>query len=85
MAKRCVMGVLVTNRVQNVPQVQSILTECGRQIRTRLGLHDTDANFCSPSGLIILELYGDDAAYADVENKLKAVKGLQVQKMMFET
>jgi len=85
MAKRCVMGVLVTNRVQNVPQLQAVLTECGCQIRTRLGLHDTDANFCSPNGLVILELYGDDAAYDEVEKKLKAVKGLQVQKMIFET
>ena len=84
MAKRCVMGVLVTNRVQNVPQLQAVLTECGCQIRTRLGLHDTDANSCSPNGLIILELYGDHAAYAELENKLKGVKGLQVQKMVFE-
>jgi len=84
MAKRCVMGVLVTNRVQNVPQLQTVLTECGCQIRTRLGLHDTDASSCSPNGLIILELYGDDAAYEDVEKRLKAIRGLQVQKMLFE-
>ena len=51
MAKRCVLGVLVSNRVQHIPDVQKVLTECGCNIRTRLGLHDTDANFCSPSGL----------------------------------
>ncbi len=85
MAKRCVMGVLVTNRVQNVPELQKVLTECGCQIKTRLGLHDTDANFCSPNGLILLELFGDDAAYTDVETRLRAIKGLQVQKMIFET
>ncbi len=84
MAKRCVMGVLVTNRVQNVPELQKVLTECGCQIKTRLGLHDTDENFCSPNGLILLELFGTDAAYAEVETKLKNIKGLQVQKMLFE-
>ena len=84
MAKRCVMGVLVTNRVQNAPELQKVLTDCGCQIKTRLGLHDTDANSCSPNGLILLELLGDDSAYAEVETRLKAVKGLQVQKMVFE-
>ena len=84
MAKRCVMGVLVTNRVQNVPELQKVLTDCGCQIKTRLGLHDTDATSCSPNGLILLELFGDDSAYAEVETRLKGVKGLQVQKMIFE-
>jgi hypothetical protein len=84
MPKRCVMGVLVTNRVENVPELQKALTESGCQIKTRLGLHDTDANFCSPNGLILLELFGDEAAYAEVETRLKAVKGLQVQKMVFD-
>jgi hypothetical protein len=85
MGKRRVMGILVTNRVQNVPELQKTLTECGCWIKTRLGLHDTDADSCSPSGLILLELSGDDDAYATVESRLKAIQGLQVQKMVFET
>jgi hypothetical protein len=78
------MGVLVTNRVQNVPELQKIFTECGCYIKTRLGLHDTDASSCSPNGIILLELFGGDQAYAEVEEKLKAVQGLQVQKMIFD-
>ncbi len=84
MAKKCVIGVLVTNRVENAPQVQKILTECGCYIKTRIGLHEVTENICAPAGLILLELYGDDKAYADVEGKLKGIKGLQVQKMLFE-
>ncbi len=84
MAKRCVMGVLVTNRVQNAPELQKVLTDCGCQIKMRLGLHEADAASCSPNGLILLELFGDDAVYADVEAKLKTIKGLQVQKMVFD-
>jgi hypothetical protein len=84
MAKRCVLGVLVSNRVERIPDVQGILTECGCNIKTRLGLHDTDANFCSPSGLLLLELFGDEAAYGEVEKRLSAIDGLQVQKMVFD-
>ena len=83
MGQRCVLGVLVTSRVQNVPEVQRVLTECGCYIKTRLGLHDTDATSCSPSGLILLELVGDEKAYAEVEAKLNTINGLQIQKMVF--
>jgi hypothetical protein len=85
MGKRCVIGLLVTNRVENVPQLQKVLTECGCHIRTRLGLHDTDAASCSPSGLILLELFGEEKVYAEVEEMLRSVTGLQIQKMVFET
>jgi hypothetical protein len=84
MARRCVLGVLVTNRVENAPQVQQILTDCGCFIKSRIGLHEVNENICAPAGLILLELFGDEKAYEDVEAKLRAVKGLQVQKMLFE-
>jgi hypothetical protein len=84
MAKRCVLGVLVTNRVENAPQVQQVLTDCGCYIKTRIGLHEVDENVCAPAGLILLELYGDDKIYNEVEGKLKDIRGLQVQKMVFE-
>ena len=85
MAKRCVIGILVTNRVENAAQIQKVFTECGCYIKTRLGLHEITENICSPTGLILLEIFGDDKAYAEVEGKLKEIKGLQVQKMIFET
>ena len=85
MSKRCVIGILVTNRVENAAQIQKVFTECGCYITTRLGLHEVTENICSPTGLILLEIFGDEKAYAEVEGKLKEVKGLQVQKMIFET
>jgi hypothetical protein len=84
MAKRCILGALLTNRVTNATSVQSVLTECGCFIKTRIGLHEATDNICSPSGLIVLELIGDDAAFAEVEAKLGAVPGVEVQKMVFE-
>jgi len=53
-------------------------------IKNRLGLHGVNEKLCAPGGLIILEVYGGDAAVAEMESKLKAVKGLQVQKMVFD-
>jgi hypothetical protein len=85
MAKRCVLGLLVTNRVENAPEVQKVLTEYGCNIKTRIGLHEVTENLCAPAGLILLELFGDEMVYGEIEEKLKALKGLQVQKMVFET
>ena len=84
MLKRCVLGLLVTNRVENAPQVQKVLTDYGCNIKTRIGLHEVTENLCAPAGLILIELFGDDNAYAEVEGKLKEIKGLQVQKMLFD-
>lgn len=84
MAQRCVIGILVTNRVENAAQIQNVFTECGCYIKTRLGLHEVTENICSPTGLIILEIFGDQKACNEVEGKLKQIKGLQVQKMVFE-
>ena len=84
MSKRYVMGILVTNRVENATKLQEVLTECGCYIKTRIGLHEVNENLCAPGGLIILEIFGGDTAIADVEKKLGEIKGLQVQKMTFD-
>ena len=84
MAKRIVLGVQVTKRVQNVPLVQSILTEYGCNIKTRLGLHEVTDTNCSTIGLLIIETYGDEKLILEMEAKLKAVQGIVIQKMVFE-
>jgi hypothetical protein len=84
MKTKCILGLLVTNRVKNVPEVQKVLTEYGCNIKTRIGLHDTNENMCSTDGLILLEIFGDDKVHADLERKLKMIQGLQVNKMIFE-
>ena len=84
MAKRCILGIGLNDRVHDAPGFQKILTDCGCYIKTRIGLHETSENFCSPSGLILLEVYGGDPALAEMEEKLKAIAGLQVQKMIFD-
>ena len=59
-AKHFIVGVHITDRVQHVPSVQNVLTDFGCYIKTRVGLHDASENYCSPNGLIILEMVGDE-------------------------
>ena len=84
MANRTILGVQVTNRVVNVPDVQRILTQYGCNIRTRLGLHEVTESACSTLGLLLLETYGDEAVILEMESALKKIEGLVVKKMVFE-
>jgi hypothetical protein len=83
-AKRIILGIEITNRVEHVPEVQKVLTEFGCFIKTRLGLHEVSNSFCSPAGLLIIETCGDEASILDMEAKLSAIPGVNVQKMVFE-
>lgn len=78
--KKCILMVLVDHRTETAPKVQSLLTEYGCNIKTRLGLHDTGDNFCSNSGLIVLELIGDQSRKDDLYNSLKGLPGIDVQR-----
>ena len=84
MAKKTVLGILINNRVENAPPVQKVLTQFGCSIKTRLGLHEVDEKQCSTIGLILLELCGAEKDSLELEKQLRAIKGLQVQKMLFE-
>ncbi|OHB65005.1 MAG: hypothetical protein A2Y76_07050 [Planctomycetes bacterium RBG_13_60_9] len=83
-AKHIVLGVHITSRVQHVPQVQDLFTKYGRSIKTRLGLHEVSDRFCSPNGLILLEMAGDEKLIFELADKLAAIEGVDVQKMIFE-
>lgn len=84
MRKRIIFGVQVTNRVNNALEVQEILTEYGCNIKTRLGLHELTDAVCSTVGLLILEMYGDNKQIKEMEERLKAVHGVVIKKMVFE-
>ena len=67
MAKRIILGVQVTDRLQKVVDMQKILMEYGCYIRTRLRVPDVDQTFCSPTGLVVLETFGDEAMISAME------------------
>jgi hypothetical protein len=84
MSKRIVLGIQITKRVESVPAVQAVLTEYGCNIRTRLGLHEVTESVCSTLGLLILDTFGEEKQIREMEMKLKGIKGIIVEKMVFE-
>lgn len=85
MSKRTILGVNIDARVRAVPSVQSVLTEYGCSIRTRLGLHEVADGSCAPGGLLILDTYGDEQGVEKLTAALGAIDGVEVQKMVFES
>jgi hypothetical protein len=82
--KKTILGIQITNRLTKAPEVQKIFSKSGCNIKTRLGLHEVNENVCSPSGLVLLEMFGKEEEILRMEKDLKAVEGIRVQKMVFE-
>ena len=82
--KHIIIGVHVTERLQRVRQVQDIMSEYGCNIKTRLGLHEVGENFCSPNGLLVLEMVGSDETIDKFVEKMTAIEGIEIKKMVFE-
>jgi hypothetical protein len=78
-----ILGVHITDRIHHVKGVQEILTEYGCNIKTRLGLHDVDEKYCSPNGLLILELVGEQDKCRQLAEKLGALEGVEIKEMVF--
>lgn len=83
MDSHIILGVHVTDRVSKASSVQSVLTEYGCNIKTRIGFHEVSAAACSPSGVILLEIFGGEAKAGEISGKLAAIDGIEVQKMVF--
>lgn len=78
-----ILGVHITDRLRDAVAVQSLLTQYGANIKTRLGLHDIEAGTPGPQGLVLLEMVDGDACAA-LARALGAVTGVDVQRMVFE-
>jgi hypothetical protein len=80
--KHTIFGIHITNRVENVPALQAALTKYGCNIRTRLGIHDADATSCSPSGLVLVDVFGVELE--DFYREIQGLKGVGLQRMDFD-
>jgi len=78
-----ILGIHVKDRVHQVPDIQTLFSEYGCNIRTRLGLHETNENQCSVAGLILLETIGNETRIDSLMNALNQMDGIEVQKMTF--
>ena len=83
MDRHVIFGVHLTNRVKHASMVQEVFTEFGSHIRTRLGLHDVGPHGSSPSGVIVLDVTGDDRSLDRMAERLSAIEGVEVQRMVF--
>ena len=81
--KHIIVGVHITDRVKHAGAVQKVFTEFGVHIKTRLGLHDVEDTTSSPSGIILLELVGEEKKCSSIINKLTAIRGVDAKKMVF--
>lgn len=82
--KHIIFGVHITDRVKNAPDIQRILTQYGCNIKTRIGLHHVADNQCSPRGLILLEMHGDEQICRELFDALARHEGVQVKEMVFD-
>jgi hypothetical protein len=83
MRDHVIVGIHITDRVRNASEVQALLTRYGKNIRTRLGLHEAVDDSAGPNGLILLETVGAAAEIDALCDGLRKVHGVQVQQMYF--
>ena len=51
-----IIGVLLEDRVEEAVKFQQIITACGCDIKTRIGLHNIGEYKCLNNGIILLEV-----------------------------
>jgi hypothetical protein len=74
--KKTILLILVDQRKEEAVKVQQILTGWGCMIKTRLGIHDGVLDNCSDSGLLIIELVGEDEKKQELARKLSVLPGV---------
>ena len=86
MVEQCgyILAILQENRVETATKVQEILTQNGCNIRFRLGLHDAGLETCSNSGLILLQICGEQTEAEMLLNELKAVPHVKAKLMSLD-
>ncbi|MCK9617899.1 MAG: hypothetical protein M0R21_08705 [Lentimicrobiaceae bacterium] len=78
-----IIGLLITDRIKEAGQTQVLLTQYAHVIQSRLGFHELSENTCSRTGIIILHLGGNAEECVRFEKALSEVRGIEVQKMVF--
>lgn len=82
--KHTILGVHIDDRINEAMLVQELLTDNGNMIKTRIGLHEIAEGKAAKNGLILLEVVGPDAKIRELSDELNAIKGVEVQSMVFE-
>ena len=83
MTDHIILVLHITDRLTKATEVQRIFTEYGCYIKTRIGLHDVSEDFCSPSGILLLEMFGDETKINEMEQELKKIEGVEIKRVQF--
>ena len=70
-----------------LPRTGSTLMDDGLAHRLptrRVGFHDVSETCCSPTGVIVLDTFGDEAPIDEMVEKLNAIEGIEARKIVFE-
>lgn len=78
-----ILGIHVTDRLQNALEVQKVFTEYGVHIKTRLGLHEVEGSRPTPEGVVLIELVGGREVHQAMMDRLGRIQGIEVQEMVF--
>ncbi len=76
-----IIGLRVNHRTGNALKLQQALTQFGCHIKLRVGLHETDENFCSDDGVIMLQVSGDLAVVQQMMDAFNAMEGVSAKMM----
>lgn len=79
-----IMAIIQDNRVETAIKVQDVLTKYGCHIRVRLGLHDAAVCGCTNSGIILLQLCGEEVPVNQIEQELKVIPDVKVKYMTLD-
>jgi hypothetical protein len=83
MESHLLLVIHVTNRLKKAPLVQKTLSQFGDAIRTRLGLHEIDKEYSSPSGIMVLDIVGESRA-RQLKKALDEIKGIETKLVVFK-
>lgn len=83
MSNVTILGIKLNQRTNNALALQEVLSKYGCSIKTRIGLHPFEEGVCSATGIILLELAGDDTEKENLEKELKTIPEAEIQKMVF--
>lgn len=82
--RHIVLGVHIADRLHHAHEVQDLLTEYGCSSKTRVGLHEASNESCSPNGVVLLEMAGDEKPVFELIDRRNAVAGVDTQRMVFD-
>ena len=79
-----IIGLLITDRIKEAGLTQKVLTQHAHVIKSRLGFHEVDEKICSRIGVMLLQLRGEPKECDKLEEALRLIGGIEVQKMSFQ-